>query len=146
MRTREQIRSKFALKMISVFGDEISKEDANFLVGMPTMILTNGIGQSLAFLLSKKTTDKDKVDKDKNIRTFSIIMKWLTDKDFGTGKLKGLTINEKKFLEEIASLEQNEYLKVQEETLKFLYWVKRYARAFQKTEDVKQGESDDSNT
>jgi CRISPR type III-B/RAMP module-associated protein Cmr5 len=36
----------------------VVKETANFIVEMPTMILTNGLGQTLAFLLTKKEKEK----------------------------------------------------------------------------------------
>lgn len=134
MRTKEQKRSEYALKKIGVFGTEVSKDDASFLVSMPTMILTNGIGQTLAFLLSKKPTKSSKIDSDKHMRAFRMIKDWLTDNKEGLGQLRGFKGNEKQFLESISRLDQKEYLKVQQETLSFLSWVKRYARAFQATE------------
>ncbi|WP_353805649.1 type III-B CRISPR module-associated protein Cmr5, partial [Desulfobacter sp.] len=45
MQTKEQKRSQFALEQISRhFNDRVDPETANFIVGMPTMILTNGLG------------------------------------------------------------------------------------------------------
>ena len=145
MRTKEQKRTEFALEKISIFykkiSQEVPKDDANFLVGMPVIILTNGLGQSLAFLLSKKPNEKEKSDKDKHMRTFRIIKEWLTHKDEGIETLKGQKTDEKSFLEQMSRLDQGVYLKAQEETLKLLSWLKRYARAFQEQEKGKQEDS-----
>ncbi|MBN1984606.1 MAG: type III-B CRISPR module-associated protein Cmr5 [Chitinivibrionales bacterium] len=142
MRTKEQKRAEFALRKIEEFGqgptNEVSKENANFLVGMPTTILTNGLGQSLAFLLSKKPTEKDKINRDKHILTFKTIQEWLTDPEEGIETLKDSKEDERSFLKKMAKLEQSVYLKAQEETLKLLSWLKRYARAFQAPDTDKQ--------
>ena len=59
MQTKEQQRSAFALKQVeTIFGIPVKKDDANFVVGVPTMILTNGLGQTLAFILSKEDQKK----------------------------------------------------------------------------------------
>ena len=75
--TKQQKRAAFALKQIKNFKDT-KKDDkefhdlANFIVGMPNMILSNGLGQTLAFLLTKK---------DKQKKTFFIIKEWLESSD-----------------------------------------------------------------
>ena len=103
--------------------DDLKKDIANFIVGAPTMILQNGFGQTMAFLLSKCKGKTEK--KDKHFFTFTTIARWSE------------RINEKVpfeisgFFEAVSSLEQNDYLKLQEEALKMLQWLKRYARAFQ---------------
>ena len=120
MQTKEQIRSAFALGQIqSVFNDRVDEKTANFLVGVPTMILTNGLAQTLAFLLSKKKEQKHK-------DTFHIIKNWLSR------EIPSLTTNsEMEFLNKFAELKQSEYLKAQQEALAMLQWLKRYARAFE---------------
>jgi CRISPR-associated protein Cmr5 len=127
MQTKEHKRSQFALEQIKKeFDDSVVKDTANFIVGMPTMILTNGIGQSLAFLLSKKGEDSESEEKLKYDKVFRIIQSWLqTEID----ELK--TDNKKEFLEKMAGLDQGVYLKAQREALAILQWLKRYARAFQ---------------
>ena len=60
MQTKEQERAAFALKQITnIFGIPVAKDDANFVVGVPTMILTNGLGQTMAFLLAKGKSRRD---------------------------------------------------------------------------------------
>ena len=121
MQTKEQKRSQFALEQITAhFQDRVDEETANFIVGMPTMILTNGLGQSMAFLLSKKDPQ------GKYGRVFDIIRTWL-EQDF-----QALCAPSKmEFLRQFSKLDQSVYLTAQKETLAVLQWLKRYARAFQ---------------
>lgn len=131
MISKEQKRSDFALKQLKdTFsnGEDfiITEKLANFIVGAPTMILQNGFGQTMAFLLAKCKGKTDK--KDKHFFTFTTIARWSE------------RINEKVpsgksgFFEAVSKLEQTDYLKLQEEALKMLQWLKRYARAFQEEE------------
>jgi len=120
--TKEQKRSAFALKRINDFGTKVSKDDANFIVGTPTMILTNGIAQTMAFLLSKKDEKKEV----KEVKVFKILQQWLSTE---IPALNGT--DEKTFLKQFSTLDQNDYLRAQKEALALLQWLKRYARAFQ---------------
>ena len=121
MQTKEQKRSLFALEQISRhFNDQVDQETANFIVGMPTMILTNGLGQSMAFLLSKGERQS------KYGRVFDIISTWLQQ------DIQELAApSEMEFLKQFSRLDQSVYLTAQQETLAVLQWLKRYARAFQ---------------
>mgnify|MGYP001203926976 CR=1 FL=1 len=120
MQTKEQKRSAFALEQIEkVFRLPVDKETANFVVGVPTMVLANGLGQTLAFLLSKQ--------KDQHTKTFRVIRQWLEQE---VPSLK--TVSDLDFLKSFASLDQNKYLLAQQEALALLQWLKRYVRAFEK--------------
>ena len=122
MQTKEQKRSAFALIQVEkVFGIPVDKETANFVVGVPTMVLANGLGQTLAFLLSKQ--------KDQHKKTFHAIKQWLETEEPG---LKGKT--DLQFLQAIAAIDQSVYLRAQQETLAMLQWLKRYVRAFGKAD------------
>ena len=131
MISKEQKRSDFALKQLKdTFsnGEDfvITEKLANFIVGAPTMILQNGFGQTMAFLLSKCKGKTDK--KDKHFFTFETIARW-------SERVNEKVPSEKSaFFEAVSSLEQADYLKLQEEALKMLQWLKRYARAFQEVE------------
>jgi CRISPR-associated protein Cmr5 len=122
-RTKEQQRSAFALQRINDFGaNGVPKDDANFIVGTPTMILTNGVAQTMAFLLSKQKGDAVV----KEVKVFKILESWLAK------EIPALTGKEgKQFLMQFAKLEQEDYLRAQQEALALLQWLKRYARAFQ---------------
>ena len=54
---KQQKRAEFALDSLKekAKANAINKELANFIVGMPNMILSNGLGQSLAFLKAKSS-------------------------------------------------------------------------------------------
>ena len=122
MQTKEQKRSAFALNQVEkVFGIPVDKETANFVVGVPTMVLANGLGQALAFLLSKQ--------KGPHMKTFQAMKQWLETEEPG---LKGKTDLE--FLQAIAIIDQGVYLRAQQETLAMLQWLKRYVRAFEKAD------------
>lgn len=138
MQTKEQQRSEFALKQVKeVFQIPVDEKVANFVVGVPTMILTNGLGQTLAFLLSKykepeaKDSEKKKKDKLKYRDAFDIIQRWINRQE-NTGLTEP---NRFQFLQQLSALDQKTYLRAQQEALALLQWLKRYARAFQ--EDTK---------
>ena len=122
MQTKEQKRSAFALVQVEkVFGIPVDKETANFVVGVPTMVLANGLGQTLAFLLYKQ--------KGPHMKTFQVMKQWLETEE---PALKGKTDLE--FLQAVAAFDQAVYLQAQQETLALLQWLKRYVRAFEKTD------------
>lgn len=127
MATKEQERSAFALQKIDErFGQAIEKEHANFIVGVPTMILTNGIAQTMAFLLSKK---KKKENDPPTIHevVFGIIKEWLSLQFDFLRKQSNMD-----FLLCFSKISDNsKYLAAQNESIAMLQWLKRYARAFQ---------------
>lgn len=121
MLSLSQERSKFALEQLLNKKEEIKKMDKgreykSFVAGVPAMILQNGLGQTLAFMLAKK-------DEKKHIMTFDIIKDWLIHKGFIDGSIE----NRHDFMLKISELDQSQYLLIQEETLALLEWVKRYA-------------------
>lgn len=127
--TLQQKRAAFALEEISKIAEKnngkISAELASFIVGMPTMILANGIGQTFAFLLSK--------DKEKQQTTFDIMKKWIIQKK---SDIFSQELDNMQFLQTFNSISQHQYLEIQHEELRLLEWLKRYARAFEdKTSD-----------
>lgn len=127
MISKEQQRSDYALKQLRNFmnGDSphVPKEIATFIVGTPTMILQNGLGQTMAFLLAKCDGVPD-LD-NKHYFTFKAIAGW--------SHVINRTVpnDHMKFFQSVSNLNQNEYLTLQEEALKMLQWLKRYAKAFQ---------------
>lgn len=128
MQTKQQMRADFALSQIQ----EIMKKNNNAvpdklstkIVGMPNMILSNGLGQSLAFLLSKKS------DEEKTI--FDILKNYLTEPKYVKTKQEIAPGNDFDFLKSMvdSNFGQEDYLYCQEEVLRMLEWLKRYARAF----------------
>jgi len=133
MQTKEQQRAAFALKQVEqVYCIPVKEDTANFVVGVPTMILTDGLGQSLAFLLSKQKPGEP----NKHTKTFGIIKDWLQQQG-----INGLTArgNDLDFIKQFSALEQNNYLRAQQEALAMLQWLKRYVRAFGQGEEEGEG-------
>ena len=130
--TKQQKRAKFALEKISEFkgadGHEgLSPKDfhelANFIVSMPNMVLSNGLGQTLVYLLTKK---------DKQRKAFNIIKEWILRPE---NKFELVSGNDMDFLQSISEIDPKKYLEIQNETLRLMEWLKRYARAFDEYEE-----------
>ena len=130
MISKEQKRSDFALKSLTRLEktQPIEKEFANFIVGTPTMILENGFAQTMAFLLSKCAGELKEPVTNKYYFTFQTIAGWIHEIN---GKIPR---EHRSFFAAVSNLEQRDYLMAQEEALKMLQWLKRYARAFQRGE------------
>lgn len=130
MRSKEQKRSDYALQQLNPFmngtGRGVDKDLATFIVGTPTMILQNGFGQTMAFLLAKCEGKEDSTNKHYFI--FKAIAGW--------SHIINSTVPEsaQNFFQVVSNLEQQKYLTLQEEALKMLQWLKRYAKAFQRGE------------
>lgn len=117
--TMQQKRAKFALEALK--NEEISKDLANFIVGTPTMLLSNGLGQTMAFLMAKK-------DKKERKFVFDVIKKYLYKnyEDYFTSQ------DDKDFMMQFHNIDFYKQIEMQNEILKMLEWLKRYARAFEK--------------
>ena len=124
MITKQQKRAEFALEKVQKFMQNstqlVPEKLATKIVGMPNMILSNGLGQILAFLLSKKSDEEGKI--------FDVL------RDYLQGDLVNIPILQNKnnidFLRELKKLDFKVYLKAQNEVLLMLEWLKRYGRAF----------------
>lgn len=125
METKQQQRAAFALKALEKFKEiGVKKDYSQFIVGMPNMILSNGLGQTLAFLKAKSS-------KEERNFVFSVLKKYLLEEyksDFTNVQ------DDFSFLEKINSISQSKYIKMQEEVLRMLEWLKRYARAFEQAD------------
>ena len=120
--TIEQERSLYALqKVIDITAE--AKDFTKLVTGLPAMILQNGFGQTLAFLLAKGTKDGKASHHEKHILAFDVIAGWLAQQ-----QLLHQT-SHSSIMEELSKMEQRDYLAAQQEALKILEWVKRYANA-----------------
>lgn len=114
MTTLAQQRSAFALEQLG----NVNQDREGFkklVLGLPAMILGNGFGQTLAFLLAKGT--------DRHLQAFTVITNWLRARQVLAGE------HNAQVMREISHLPQHTYLQAQEEALALLEWVKRYADA-----------------
>ncbi len=116
--TLGQQRAAFCLEQLAKISCP-RKDFKSFSAGLPSLILQNGFGQALAFLVAKGKGNSD----SKHLTAFRIISKWLVDQ-----KIIQAEVN-KEILIQISKLPQNQYLRAQKETLAMLEWLKRYANA-----------------
>lgn len=114
-KTVAQERSAFALEMVLAIKDK-QKEFKSLAEGLPAMILQNGFGLTLSFLLAK--------GEDHHTKLFQIITEWLRRRDLLRASESAAIMSE------LSAAEQQEYLQAQRESLALLEWVKRYAKAF----------------
>lgn len=120
--TDAQKRSAFALVELNTLSCDREKF-AKFSAGLPSMILQNGLGQALAFLLAKGKKKKESDPDNEHLCSFKIIINWLNEKNI----LK--KNHNRQSVYEISQLAQQDYLRAQSETLKMLEWLKRYANS-----------------
>ena len=121
--TLAQKRSSFALDRVKNLQGDRSKF-GTFAQGLPAMVLQNGFGQTLAFLLNKGTDKKGRLDKQKeHTQAFRIITAWLDKRGLLTDT------RPEKVMQQLSEMSQPDYLQAQEEALAFWEWVKRYANA-----------------
>ena len=128
MENIQQERAKFAIEQLEKISSNqvIDKDIATFIVGMPNMILSNGIGQTMAFLLAKN---------DKEKKVYRILKNWICKKYANLGFTDKSDMD---FIKTFCTLKQDKYLEIQRECLRLCEWLKRYARAFQEEDKDKQ--------
>lgn len=131
MKSLSQKRADFALEIVlKSFANnqnkEMKKEFKSFAAGTPAMILQNGFGLSMAFLLAKHDTKHDKYKE-----VYMAVKEWVTNKCDLTKDLFTQGNNrEDLFIQALNKMEQRDYQAVQNEAVKILEWIKRYAAAF----------------
>lgn len=114
--TAAQRRSEFAIQQLAKgVGDQ--EKFTKLMKGLPAMILQNGFGQTLSFILAR---GKDKIYYQKS---YEIIANWLKENKL----VKSIKPSE--FMAEISKMDQRDYLVAQQESLTLLEWVKRFAAA-----------------
>lgn len=120
--TLGQKRSEFALLKVLNVDKSLTPKFDKLVLGLPAMILQNGLGQTLAFLLAKATKESKLHTGDHHYIAYKIIADWSKDQ----GILKDIS-SPANCIMEISQMPQSEYLHMQEETLALLEWVRRYA-------------------
>jgi CRISPR-associated protein Cmr5 len=126
MKTLEQERSNYAFESVSKIKGKPFEKDASSLISkLGTLILTNGLGNTLAFLFAK--------GKDHHLEVIAIISNWLF-KQKGQKEPGFKRDNVKVKIEEImrelvlnATVEQ--YMYYTEETLRLVNWLRRFSDA-----------------
>jgi len=93
---------------------QLEKETVNFLKGMPSMIMQNGLGQTIAFMICKA---KEK-EEEKGNKNYAEILK----------VLKALIAKE--LMAHIVGLDPKQYIQLQREVIEYAGWMKKFAIAF----------------
>ena len=134
LRSMDQERAEFALKKIQAIlegTDPIHKAEVRrYLNNLPALIRMNGLGQALAFLLTKKK--KKPEDKDTaHDAIYRMVGTWLCD-----ASSKGRIFSEDAdVLTSITQSDMAHYMAAQNEALALLQWLKKFAVALLPKED-----------
>ncbi|AEH45208.1 CRISPR-associated protein, Cmr5 family [Thermodesulfatator indicus DSM 15286] len=135
MKTKAQERAKFAYEKVKealeILGKGSAKEFSSFVSGLPAMILQNGLGHTLCFLLAKAANQKEskykKTGKEaKYWLAFEALAEWLKKQDL----LNYDPDNPAQTIHELTRKRALEYLALQEEALRFLEWFKVMTKMF----------------
>ncbi len=118
--SKEQQRAKKAWELVSAIpaGDKMDKY-ASLAKTAPVMILTNGLGQTLAFVISKSKKGNE------YSAIFEHLDTWLSENVAWSGSISG----KGKLMERIINDNSQIYRIATEEALAFLGWIKRFAGA-----------------
>lgn len=99
---------------------KLKKEYRSLVMRLPALIITNGLGQTLAYLKAKgKDADPDN---NPHERIYRDIQGWLNKRGI-QWQAKG------ELIERIITLDSINFRFVTQETLSFLSWLKRFADA-----------------
>ena len=114
--------------------DEEWYEDNNYksyVKRLPSMILTNGLGQTLAFIVSKRKKEKDnkKPGTEQNPKNaYDLIYRQLTNYLKSNSSVRiNMPQDKNELVEWVISLDSDKYRYVTEEVLAFLNWLKKFA-------------------
>ncbi|WP_286886066.1 type III-B CRISPR module-associated protein Cmr5 [Aneurinibacillus sp. UBA3580] len=103
----------------------------SYVKKIPSLIKTNGLGATLAFVFSKAASNKQVQKKGKNAYDllYKQIHAWLVETNPELFSKNG------NLVEEIVLINSSEYRTVTMEVLALLTWVRRFAEGLDKTEE-----------
>jgi CRISPR-associated protein Cmr5 len=119
-KTLEQKRAAFALAKVQAVNGEIAGEYATLAKRLPSMVIQCGVGQSLAFLLSKER-EECKI-------MYSHLEEWLNGPIDEQHPRR--IYNSTKLIEGLMHGSRQDYTAAQEEALSLLEWFSKFATAF----------------
>jgi len=125
-KTLEQKRAAEAWSCVQYVNEEIEKESfkkeyRSIVMKLPSLILTNGLGQTLAFLKSKGKGDKNNSEE----KVYLDLQEWLHN----SGSINWGKVSHHELIERIMAIDSEKYRHVTTEALSFLNWLKRFADA-----------------
>ena len=125
MKTLEQERSNYAFECISKIKGKNFEKDASYLIAkLGTLILTNGLGNTLASLFSKA--------KNHHLETIVIISNWLYKLEGHNKEVNSGNVKEK--IDQIMGdfvldVDVEKYMYYTDETLRLINWLRRFSDA-----------------
>ncbi len=99
-------RGKKVLSLMQEIKTQLDEKKVNFLKGLPSMIMQNGFGQTIAYLQSKKGDYGDIVDVFKKL------------------------FKEEDLMDRVLNMEVPKYSQWQNEAIEYAGWMKMFALAF----------------
>ena len=125
----EQKRAAEAWSCVQYVNEEIDnpkfkKEYRSTVMKLPSLILTNGLGQTLAFLKSKDKND----DSNPEEKVYLDLQGWLTKPNV----VNWGRVTHEELIERIMAIDSNKYRFVTIESLSFLNWLKKFAAVLPK--------------
>ena len=135
MKSMGQKRAQFAYEKVrealEALGDGLAKDFSSFVAGLPAMIMQNGLGHTLCFLLAKAADQKNGEYKTEGKEAkywlaFEALASWLKER----GLLHFDPEKPTETIEKIIQKEALDYLSLQEEALRFLEWFKVMSKMF----------------
>lgn len=123
MQTLEQKRAAFAWQKVQAVKNMEGKTPAKvamYLRRLPAMIMVNGLGQSLAFLLADAENHRDRP----SYVTFDLLAEWLVD------ERKLFPQPRQHLFSQLVQGDRAQYQQAQEETWALLNWLKKLADAY----------------
>jgi CRISPR-associated protein Cmr5 len=121
IKSKEQERAKKAWDLVNSVPNTIIDNYAALAKSTPVMILTNGLGQTLAFFISKAKSREYSILYDHLNQWLSDNVVWSPNEDI-----------DDTLIERIINENSQGYRMATEEALAFLLWIKRFATALSK--------------
>lgn len=122
----EQKRAAEAWSCVQYVNEEIDKlkfkkEYRSTVLKLPSLILTNGLGQTLAFLKAKGKDNESNAEE----KVYLDLQGWLTKPDV----INWGRATQGELIERIMKINSDKYRLVTSEALAFVNWLKRFADA-----------------
>lgn len=124
LKTLEQKRAAEAWKFIETANKKegkFKKEYRSTVLKLPSLILTNGLGQTLAFLKSKGKGNESNAEE----KVYQDLQEWLKKSEV----INWGSAAQNELIERIMAINSDKYRLVTTEALAFLNWLKRFADA-----------------
>ncbi len=120
MKTLDQIRAEYAWECVQGVDDKYKEKYKNLAKGLPALVMSNGLMQTLAFLQGKSD------GKNEHSQVLGHVLKWLNSPQ---AKLFGNTESSdfKSAMTALAGCDSLKYQRATEEALGILKWIRYLA-------------------